>query len=284
MLNTIRAKKALSFVCVIFIFQTFFYSFIYADDVPSDVIHANFIEIESSDGHKIPYFEYVPTTYSLNDYSTLIISLHGHGSNCGQIFNGAHNEYIATNDFAKLHNSVVVSPEYGSDTSWMGPKAEKDLLVVLAEQKSKRRYDQIIISGASMGGSSALTFAALHPELIDGVVAMNGIANHFEYENFQDAISDSFGGSKSKVWSEYKKRSPEYFPENFKGIPIAITLGSLDTIVPPDSARRLAHTIKKIGGDVLLIERVDVGHTTPYEEAYRAFEYVFNTLEIKRKK
>ena len=37
--------------------------------------------------------------------------------------------------------------------------------------------------------ASSLTFAALHPDLIDGVASLNGTANHLEYEQFQDAIA-----------------------------------------------------------------------------------------------
>jgi len=49
------------------------------------------------------------------------------------------------------------------------------------------------------------TFSALHPELIDGVVAMNGMANHFEYGKFQEAIAELFGGRKQLIPQEYKK-------------------------------------------------------------------------------
>ncbi len=248
------------------------------------VIEANYVEFETADEHKVFYFEYVPETFDPAKPSTLILALHGHGSDCGQIFNGVHNEYNATNDFAVSHNSVVVSPNYGSGTSWMGPEAEQDMLCIIADQKSKRRYDQVIVSGASMGGSSALTIFVLHPELFDGIVSMNGTANHLEYENFQDAISESFGGRKSEIPLLYKQRSAEYFPELFKDKPTAITIGSLDTVVQPDSVRRLALILQKIGCPVMLIERTDIGHMTPYDEAMKAFEFVFKELANKSNK
>ncbi|MBR5757657.1 MAG: prolyl oligopeptidase family serine peptidase [Thermoguttaceae bacterium] len=254
---------------------------IFAAEPQSGPIEATFIEFASDDGTKEFYYEYVPETFDPAKTSTLIVALHGHGSECGQVFNGVYNEFRATNDIAATHNAVVVSPNYGSITSWMGPEGERDLLLILEHQKSKRRYDRVVLSGGSMGASSTLTFVALHPELIDGAVSMNGTANHLEYENFQEAISESFGGSKSEIPLEYKKRSAEYYPENFLNVPIAITLGSLDTVVPPDSARRLAETIRKIGGTVLLIERGDIGHSTPYDESLQAFEFVFKELDSK---
>jgi pimeloyl-ACP methyl ester carboxylesterase len=125
-----------------------------------------------------------------------------------------------------------------------------------------------------MGGSAALTFAALHPELVDGVVSMNGTANHFEFEKFQDAISKSFGGAKSKIPLEYKKRSAEYWPENFT-MPVAITASGQDKTVPPESVLRLANTIKKLQPEnVHVIYRESAGHETSYEDAKAAFEFV----------
>ena len=244
----------------------------------SGAIEATLVEFQTKDGVGERYYEYVPSTFDPDKKTTLIIALHGHGSEFGQVFLGSYKEYCATNDVAAKRNAVVVSPDYGSTTSWMGPKAEKDVVAIIAHQKKKRRYDKVIISGGSMGGSSAMTFTALHPELIDGVVAMNGTANHLEYERFQDAISESFGGTKSEVPLEYKNRSAEYFPERFLGKPTAITLGSLDDVVPPDSARRLAHAIQKMGGTVVVIERADVGHATPYDESVQAFDFVFDNL------
>ena len=64
----------------------------------------------------------------------------------------------------------------------------------------------LVLSGGSMGATSALTFTALHPDLVDGVVAFNGHANHVEYTNFQEAIQLAFGGTKEAVPEEYKKR------------------------------------------------------------------------------
>lgn len=271
------ARLAVSIAALTFFLVTI--NVLQAREPQSGPIDAEYIEFEKSDNNKAFYFEYVPKTFDPSKKSTLIIALHGHGSDCGQIFKGAYNEFRATIDFAVSHNSVVVSPNYGSITSWMGPEAESDLVAIIAEQKAKRRYDQTIVSGASMGGSSTLTFVALHPELVDGAVSMNGVANHLEYENFQDAIAESFGGTKSEKYLEYKKRSAEYFPEAFLGKPLAVTLGSQDVVVQPDSARRLAQTVQKIGGRVLLLEREDIGHLTPYDESYQAFEFVYNALD-----
>ena len=126
-----------------------------------------------------------------------------------------------------------------------------------------------------MGASSALTFAAIHPELVDGVAAMNGTANHLEYDNFQDAIAASFGGTKSEIPAEYKKRSAEYWPERLT-MPVGITASGKDTTVPPQSVLRLASILEKIGRPVLAVYREDMGHTSKPEDAQRVIDFVLD--------
>lgn len=208
-----------------------------------------------------------------------MIALHGHGSDGAQIFLGQYAEFNALLDVAAERGAIVVSPDYRDRTSWMGQAAENDVAQIIAEQRDKRNISRVVISGASMGGSSALTFAVRRPDLIDGVVSINGTANHLEYEKFQDAISASFGGSKTEVPLEYKNRSAEYFPERLIEKPSAFTLGGRDEIVPPNSAKRLAETLQKIGGDVLLLYRPEGGHSTTYDDVRAAAEFVFNALE-----
>ncbi|MBR2003397.1 MAG: alpha/beta fold hydrolase, partial [Thermoguttaceae bacterium] len=184
---------------------------VFADEVPEGA--ATRVEFVAFDGTTQRYFERLPENLNPNRPTTLLIALHGHGSDGAQIFAGKYAEFNALLDVAAERGAIVVSPDYRDRTSWMGPAAEKDVAQIVAEQRDKRNVARVVISGASMGGSSALTFAVRRPDLIDGVVSINGTANHLEYEKFQDAISASFGGSKTEVPLEYKNRSAEYFPE-----------------------------------------------------------------------
>ena len=105
---------------------------------------------------------------------------------------------------------IFISPDYRAKTSWMGPKAEADLVQIIEKLQCKYRVDRVFLVGGSMGGTSVLTFAALHPDLVAGVSSQNGTANLVEYRLFQDAIAASFGGSKQAIPDEYKKRSAEF--------------------------------------------------------------------------
>ncbi|MCR4413573.1 MAG: alpha/beta fold hydrolase [Thermoguttaceae bacterium] len=203
----------------------------------------------------------------------LLVVLHGHGADRWQFVRDPRDECRAARDAAAERGMMLVSPDYRAKTSWMGPKAEADVLQILEEIKARYRIGKTIFCGGSMGGSSALTFAALHPELVDGVVSMNGTANHLEYEGFQEAIRQSFGGTKAEIPEQYKNRSAEYWPERLT-MPIAITTGGRDTLVPPDSVLRLAGVLKKLGRPVHVLHRPDQGHATNYADGKAALDWV----------
>lgn len=203
----------------------------------------------------------------------VIIALHGHGSDRWQFIENPRDECRAVRDAADRHGMAVLSPDYRAKTSWMGPAAEADMVQIIGEYRSQHRPARVVLAGGSMGASSALTFAALHPDLVDGVVAMNPVANHVEYAGFQDAISASFGGDKAAKPEEYRKRSAELNAERLT-MPVALTVGGKDEVTPPASAKRLAETLKSLGRDVLLIAQSEGGHETNYADATRALEFV----------
>ncbi len=225
------------------------------------------------DGSIQHYVVVLPEAFDAARPHPLLIVLHGHGSDRWQYITNPRDECRVARDVAVAHRMILVSPDYRAKTSWMGPKAEADLLQILEELKSRYRIGKTIVCGGSMGASSALAFAAMRPELVDGVVAMNGTANHLEYENFQDAIRESFGGTKTAMPQEYKKRSAEYWPERLT-MPIGLTTGGRDTLVPPDSVVRLAGIVKKLQPNVLLIHRPDGGHATDYADGKAVLEFV----------
>lgn len=142
------------------------------------------------DGTTQHYVLVYPEAFKADQPHPMLIALHGHGSDRWQFVKAAIDLAQAARDAAAAHNMLFVSPDYRKSTSWMGPKAEADMLQIIDELKARFRVGKVIVCGGSMGGSSALTFAAMHPDRTDGVVSMNGTANHLEYERFQDAIAE----------------------------------------------------------------------------------------------
>jgi len=238
-----------------------------ADVAPQDIPFK-----AKSDGTEQRYVLVLPADYDPHAKLDLLIALHGHGSDRWQFVKNPRDECRAARDAAAQYHLLFVSPDYRAPTSWMGPKAEADLVQIIREVRKKHKIGRVFLVGASMGATGALTFAALHPELVDGVAAINGTANHFEYENFQGAIQLSFGGTKSQIPLEYKRRSAEYWPERLT-MPLALTASGQDTIVPPQSVLRLAATLQKLNRKVLLIYRENEGHQTAYADALAAIEF-----------
>jgi pimeloyl-ACP methyl ester carboxylesterase len=235
------------------------------------------------DGSEQRYVLLYPEGFRAEEPHHVLIVLHGHGSDRWQFIKDSRDECRVARDVAAAHGMLYVSPDYRAKTSWMGPKAEADLLQILGELRTRFKIGKVILCGGSMGGTSALTFAAMHPEDLAGVVAMNGLANHLEYESFQDAIRESFGGAKTQIPLEYKRRSAEYWPERLT-MPIGMTVGGKDSIVPPESVVRLAGILKKLQPNVLLISREATEHSTSYEDGKAVLEFVIGKSQLSDRK
>ena len=228
------------------------------------------------------YVVMLPKDFDAGKRHDLLIVLHGHGSDRWQYVRQERGECKGARDVAATHGLIYVSPDYRAATSWMGPRAEADMVQLIGLLRKNYRAGKILMAGASMGGASSLIFAALHPELVDGVVSQNGTANMMAYENFQPAIRASYGGDKKQKPEEYRKRSPELMPKRFI-MPVALCVGDKDTAVPPDSVRRLYAGLQKLGKkDVLMIDRPERGHSSSYEDTVAAIEYVIKAARARK--
>jgi pimeloyl-ACP methyl ester carboxylesterase len=250
-----------------------------AEDDVADPIDCEFTA--EFDGSAQRYVLLLPAEFDESKTADIVIALHGHGSDRWQYVRADRGECRGVRDVAARRRMIMISPDYRATTSWMGPAAEADIVQLIARLREQYRVRHVYLAGASMGGTSVLIFAALHPDLVDGVLSENGTANMVEYDRFQDAIAASYGGSRSVQPDEYRKRSPELSPDQLT-MPLAFTVGGRDTIVPPDSVRRLSRRLK--GGDrddVLLIDHPDGGHATDYDDTVTAFEFVIRQAESR---
>ena len=233
--------------------------------------------VATCDGSEQRYVVVLPDNFYADRPVNLLIALHGHGSDRWQFIRQERGECRAVRDVAAATGALLVSPDYRASTSWMGPQAEADVIQIIETMKKQFRVKRVILCGGSMGGTGALTFAALHPELIDAVVALNGTANLVGYERFLDAIAASYGGTKQQVPDEYRKRSAEFYPERFT-MPLAATTGGADEVVPPASVLRLIETVRQKNDRVLSLHRPDGGHSTSYDDTKQALEFVLEAI------
>ncbi|MCA9175666.1 MAG: alpha/beta fold hydrolase [Planctomycetales bacterium] len=237
--------------------------------------------VAEADGTQQRYVQQLPARFDAERPVDVLIALHGHGSDRWQFIRQSRAECRAVRDVASRAGMILISPDYRASTSWMGPLAEADTLQIITKLKRTYQVRHVVLCGASMGGSACLTFAALHPDLVDGVVSMNGTANHVEYQNFQDAIAASFGGSKADRPDEYRRRSAELWSHRLT-MPTAFTVGGKDASVPPHSVLRLATTLQRAKSSTRcstkLLHRPEGGHSTTYEDAVAALDFVIGEL------
>jgi pimeloyl-ACP methyl ester carboxylesterase len=225
------------------------------------------------DGTVQRYVLALPDGYRTEQTHHLMVGLHSYGGDRWQFLEAKYPTVRAAVDTVAKWKMIYVLPEYRGPRSWMGEKAEADVVQIIESVKTRYRIGKVFLCGTSMGGSAALTFTALHPELVDGVIAMNATANHLELETVNDSVAESFGGTKDRIPLEFKKRSAEYWPERFT-MPVALTAGGKDALIPPASVTRLADVLRKLGRNVLLIVPPNQGHQTDYEDALAAFDFV----------
>jgi len=230
------------------------------------------------DGSEQKYVVMTPKNWAPNQRVSVLMALHGHGSDRWQFVKQNRGECRAVRDVAATRGLLMVSPDYRGRTSWMGPAAEADVLQILRILRDRFNVERVFLCGGSMGGTGALAFTTLHPDLIDGVVSLNGTANMVAYDRFQDAIAKSFGGTKQRVPDEYRKRSAEFFPHAFT-MPVAATTGGNDNIVPPDSVLRLIRMVRPHNPNVLSIHRAKGGHSTTYTDTVEALNFVITNAD-----
>jgi dipeptidyl aminopeptidase/acylaminoacyl peptidase len=236
------------------------------------------------DGTEQRYVEMLPEGFDPAQEHDVLIVLHGHGSDRWQYVRLTRGECSGARAVAAKHGMIYISPDYRAKTSWMGPKAEADVLQIIDTLRREHRVGRVFLAGASMGGTAALTFAALHPAAVAGVVSQNGTANLVEFDKFQDAIAESFGGTKQAVPQQYVKRSAELHADVLK-MPIAITAGGKDATVPPQSVLRLARALEQRRRTVRVIFRETGGHETDEADTVAAFDFVITAASrMQRKK
>jgi poly(3-hydroxybutyrate) depolymerase len=91
------------------------------------------------DGSEQKYVLMLPVVFDRNESVALMVALHGHGSDRWQFVQEKRDECRALRDAAVRSGMIFVAPDYRAKTSWMGPKAEADLLQILDELQKEYR-------------------------------------------------------------------------------------------------------------------------------------------------
>lgn len=235
------------------------------------------------DGSTQHYMQLLPANFDPQKQYDVIIALHGSGSDRTQFATGVFDEARATRDAAANHDMIMICPDYRATTSWMNAAAEADIVQIIQNLKTRYHVGKTFLTGASMGGTGTLTFTALHPDLVDGMCSVNGLATFIGYKSsysfLQDQIVQSFGGTEAQVPAEYTKRSAITSPQSFT-MPMSIAAGGADTVVPAASVLDLYDTVKNTNpknAKAVCFYRPAGAHSTNYVDNAVALEYVIQS-------
>ncbi len=175
---------------------------------------------------------------------TGVVAIHGHGSHGDQLF--VRKDIIPWGKFAIGHGLGLLMPDlYGNE--WMSPKAADALAQLIVHAKKTFGWKKIVLCDGSMGGTSNLIFAGLHPELADGVVALGAASDLASYAHWCDSSPFPIGAEiaaairkayhndtalmdSHSVWKNAEKLT----------MPVMLYHGSADVIIPVSQSRTLA--------------------------------------------
>ncbi len=205
--------------------------------------------VSEADGSAQYYAVRLPRRFDPGRSYGLIMSLHGGGDE-GQIMAEAHDP----KDWA-----FVAAPTNRRPRGFAWHDLGRiDLFESIARMKA--RYvvdpDRVILTGASMGGQGAWYNGLIFPHLFAAVAPEAGYSSRQIYSPFHLQKGVVFGhpGVKALIDRLYLDTHLPYFLENALHLPLMVTHGGADDVVPPIHARLMVSGLRDLGYPVVYRE------------------------------
>lgn len=139
-------------------------------------------------------------------------------------------------------------------TSYMSPAATADLTDLLRFARGELGCRRFVLLGGSGGASSAMAYAVLHPEMVDGVVAMGmcDILARLDFarrsrqpllEKLARTVFAAYGGTPEEKPELYRARSVLAHADRLT-MPVILTMGERDALIPVAETRKIAAAMK----------------------------------------
>jgi len=221
--------------------------------------------------------------------SVLIVYLHGLFASCEQAFeipNKYPFAFAATDAFP---NAAFLSCDYGSPGSWCSNADYNDITSSIEEISKSFPFSRIVITGTSMGGCTALSYAATAPEdirnKIIGVLAIYaaGDLTHLYEETksveVRQSLETAFHGTPKISQDQYLKTSCianlPTFPHQTK---VYLISALKDKIIPAKLQNELFEQLKATTIPVR-IETLPCYHVSipPSESFVRGLKFVLSS-------
>ena len=218
--------------------------------------------------------------------TTWVVCIHGHGADGAQLYTRPDVKTLWLPEFRGAGLGVLTPNLRGN--AWMAPPAAADLHALLQVVRSEFDAESFVLASGSMGGTSNVIYAALHPEDVAGVVARGTATDLASYHQWcraheqngtirgiANAIEASYGGTPEDNPDVYAEHSAVARADRLT-MPTFVVHGSRDAIIPVSQTRRLAAAM----GDsdhFVYSEIPDGGHDSPLRHT-ESFDWVMDHL------
>jgi len=202
---------------------------------------------------------------------TWAVVIHGHGSKGNQLYVRPDLQQYWLPEYLQRGIGILTPTLRGN--AWMSPTAVQDMDALLAYVRQQFGAKQFIFSSGSMGGTSNLIYASLRPQNVAGIIARGAVCDLAAYHAFcrlqaddqkavqydratllrtmdiRQEIADSlelhYGGTPAEKAELYRKHSPLFHAEKMLEIPIFLTHGTADELMPVSQSRQFAGALAK---------------------------------------
>jgi dienelactone hydrolase len=214
---------------------------------------------------------------------TLIVYLHGMGGSFYEPFIFPKDKPLGPALLERDNSLIMLSCSYRNKASWGSDAALADITQNIRELCQQFPIQKIVMMGTSMGGCTAMNYAATAPsdiqEKISGVVSVESSGDlsglYRESKVLQSALAEAFGGTPEQVPSVYRgKSSINNVSRLPKRVRVCIVSATRDDIIPPHFQKELMRVLQDNGIATSLIE-VNTRHQVEDAAIYcQAFDSV----------
>lgn len=215
-----------------------------------------------------------------------IVVIHGHGSSGDQLFTRQDVREAWLGPFRQSGAGLLCVNLRGN--AWMCPPAALDLHDLLTHMRLDWGLERTLFCSGSMGATSNLIYAVLHPNDVQGIVARGAATDLASYHRWclsQDrpilgeiarAIVCSYAGTPDERPAVYQQHSALYHADRLT-MPIYFTHGAADATIPVSQAQALA---QRLAGSPRFVYREipNGGHDSPLTET-DGFGWVLDQLK-----
>jgi dienelactone hydrolase len=193
------------------------------------------------DGLVQPYGVYVPTSYDGTKKTRTTYWMHWRG---GDTHDAANVSPRTMRDFGEDVDGLVIAPRGRGTSSWYVGRAQVDFQQVWDDMLKTFAVDQdrVYVTGHSMGGWASYLLSILYPDRFAAALPYAGVPTQGLWVGCEldPCFQGTNGGNAKDQWT-----NP--LLENLRNVPVAISHGALDELVPLTGAVRQAEKLTKLG-------------------------------------